>query len=375
MAKHGKKSWYVKSLLIYSCILLALSITAWIYVYNTMVSYENGIVDVYMNKLIKEMKTEVEAGNSKKYFEIKNVSNAYEKNVSLEDGYKQLFKGHLTYKKVKGEENTYNLLSDGFIFAKVKLDGSKKINRLLILNYPEWKVDEVISYADGGFYTYDFYVKDTYKVTLNGVEIQKEDLVKSEELPGLKEGYTYVNLPRLNHYTVKGLTFKPNVEIKDENGKEVKPQFEDSTYTASDFYETDNFEEAKNLLQGNPNPVFIAKEWSNFLTAEYDMEAGRGFNHVSPYLIEGTQMYQKGLAWATNVDITFTSVHTLDSIDNEKISNIVVYSDSAFSCDVYFEKNMTLIDKQKRQEVFNEKMYFIYYNGEYRVISMKSITE
>jgi hypothetical protein len=86
-------------------------------------------------------------------------------------------------------------------------------------------------------------------------------------------------------------------------------------------------------------------------------------------------MYQKAYNWATQVDVTFTSIHTLDkeTFTNPKVSNFTIYNENAFSAEVYLEKNMTLIDRQKRQIVLHEMIYFVYYDGAYRVMHMQSV--
>ena len=88
-------------------------------------------------------------------------------------------------------------------------------------------------------------------------------------------------------------------------------------------------------------------------------------------------MYQRAYSWATNVDITFTSIHTLDkdTFTNTKVSNWTVYNENAFSVEVYLEKNMTLIDGQKKKDVLHDIFYYVYYDGAYRLVHMKSVTE
>lgn len=372
--KH-KLSLYKKSLLAWVIVLFLLSCGAWYYVYNTMKAYENSNVDTYINNVLKDMKASVLAGNSEKYFEIKKVSNKYEKNASLENGYKELFKNSKLSFSKGDEKYKYDLKADDYVFASITLDSSKKETRLAILNYNVWEIKEVESYAKDGFYDYDFYIKDNYKVTINGIEISKDDLKESSKIEELAEGYNYITLPKLNHYKVTGLTVKPKVEVLDASGKKVDVEFKDNTYTAGSYTKVDSMEEANKLLANPCDPLTFAETWSMFMTAEYDTEPGRGLYKVAPYLIEGTKMYTKAKNWATNVDITFTSVHTLDkdAFTGEKVSNIVVYNENAFSADVYLEKNMTLSDRQKRQDVLNERIYFIYYDGAYRVIAMKSL--
>ena len=99
-----------------------------------------------------------------------------------------------------------------------------------------------------------------------------------------------------------------------------------------------------------------------------------GFYTLTPNLIEGTAIYQRAYNWATQVDITFTSFHTLDkdTFTDIKVDNYIVYNEHAFSVDVYLKKHMTLNDGQKRTDVMNDRFYYAYYDGAYRLINMKS---
>ena len=90
-------------------------------------------------------------------------------------------------------------------------------------------------------------------------------------------------------------------------------------------------------------------------------------------------MYKYAYKWATNVDITFISQHTFDNpaFSNIKVSNFEIYNENAFSCEVYLEKNMLLTKRGNRkiQDVMNEKMYFAYYNGEWKLVNMQSLSK
>lgn len=107
------------------------------------------------------------------------------------------------------------------------------------------------------------------------------------------------------------------------------------------------------------NPLEIAKNWSKFMTNDY--------NHldvIQSYFIKDSDYYHYAYQWAYGIDHTFTSEHIIDSFTNESVNNFVRYSDTCFSCEVYFEKNMTLYRGErwvgKKVDVFNSIMYFVY---------------
>ncbi len=106
-----------------------------------------------------------------------------------------------------------------------------------------------------------------------------------------------------------------------------------------------------------------AKCWSKFMTA--DLEGDKhGLSEVRKYLLRTSAYYDYAEEWATGPDIGFTSLHTLDGFANERITNVTVYSDSCFSCNIYFEKNMTLLYDGRyagsRTDTFNSIVYFVY---------------
>lgn len=99
-----------------------------------------------------------------------------------------------------------------------------------------------------------------------------------------------------------------------------------------------------------------------------DLEGARhGFDTIAAYLIRDSSYYRYAYQWATGVDISFTSVHTITGFTNKRLSNFIAYSDTCFSCDIYFEKNMRLYDSGgqglfagNRTDVFNSTVYFVY---------------
>ena len=180
-------------------------------------------------------------------------------------------------------------------------------------------------------------------------------------------------MPYENHYKITNLTKKPKIEVKN-NGTLVDVINENGSYYATDYFTTDSKEEAFNKLTNKDfDPLEFAKNWSLFLTADLDGDKW-GLYKLTPNLIEGTAIYKRAYSWATNVDITFTSLHSLDAdtFTNIKVGNYTVYNDIAFAVDIYLEKNMTLVNGEKRKDILNDRFYFVYYDGAYRLISMKS---
>ena len=373
MSKRKKKmTGYKKSLLIWFLLLLIASEACLIYVSTTLKMYEKGNIEGYMTSLIKDMKTASKVGNINKYLSYNKVESKYEKNSSFEEGYKELFnESKLSYKK-NDKENTYDIYADDTMIASVTLD-SKKVRRLGILSFEEYSIKEIETYSKNGIYNIDVYVNSNYDLYINDVKVSDDDLLSKEEIKEYSEVYNKVDLPYENHYKITNLTKKPKIKVMNGNN-EVKVTNEKSNYYGVTYFKTDDKDAAfEKLTNKDYDPLTFAKNWSLFLTADLPGER-YGLYTLTPKLVEGTALYKRAYSWATNVDITFTSMHTLDkdTFTNVKMNGFTVYNENAFSVDIYLEKNMTLVNGEKRVDTLNDTFYYAYIDGAYRLITMKS---
>ena len=106
----------------------------------------------------------------------------------------------------------------------------------------------------------------------------------------------------------------------------------------------------------------ICRVWSDFMTVD-DLESPNyGFNNVRKYLIKGSSLYNYAYEWATGIDITFTWEHEILGIEDKSITDYIKYSDTCFSCRVYFRKEMMVWSNPRvyREDVFDNIVYFIY---------------
>ena len=373
MSKRKKKmTGYKKSLLIWFLLLLIASEACLIYVSTTLKMYEKGNIEGYMTSLIRDMKTASKVGNINKYLSYNKVESKYEKASSFEDGYKELFnESKLSYKK-NDKENTYDIYADDTMIASVTLD-SKKVRRLGILSFEEYSIKEIETYSKNGIYNIDVYVNSNYDLYINDIKVSDDDLLSKEEIKEYSEVYDKVDLPYENHYKITNLTKKPKIKVMSGND-EIKVTNEKSTYYGVSYFKTDDKDAAfAKLTNKDYDPLTFAKNWSLFLTADLPGER-YGLYTLTPNLVEGTALYKRAYSWATNVDITFTSMHTLDkeTFTNVKMNGFTVYNENAFSVDIYLEKNMTLVNGEKRVDTLNDTFYYAYIDGAYRLITMKS---
>lgn len=370
--RKNKMTGYKKSLLIWFLLLLIASEACLIYVSTTLKMYEKGNIEGYMTSLIKDMKTASKVGNINKYLSYNKVESKYEKNSSFEEGYKELFsESKLSYKK-NDKESTYDIYTDDTMIASVTLD-SKKVRRLGILSFEEYSIKEIETYSKNGIYNIDVYVNSNYDLYINDIKVSDDDLLSKEEIKEYSEVYDKVDLPYENHYKITNLTKKPKIKVMNGND-EVKVTNEKSNYYGVTYFKTDDKDAAfEKLTNKDYDPLTFAKNWSLFLTADLPGER-YGLYTLTPNLVEGTALYKRAYSWATNVDITFTSMHTLDkdTFTNVKMNGFTVYNANAFSVDIYLEKNMTLVNGEKRIDTLNDTFYYAYIDGAYRLITMKS---
>lgn len=364
--KIRKWSTYKKSLVIFTLALLILGEAFLIYVSTSLKAYEKGDVNNYLDTIVGDIKK----GKIESFITLPENTSSYEKNPDYKKGYEELFKGSITYKKL--EDNTYDVLVDDEKILKVELASKAKHTKLGLLVYDEWETKNVESYKTEGIYSAIIDVDNNYDLYINDIKVDKKEVVSSSVIEGFEDAYNYVTMPKLDHYEIKNLSNKPKIEVKDKNGNNIKIH----NHFAADFKKIESYDEAKKYLKDDFNPMDFAKLWSKFLTNDLNQPGTqRGLTYISPYTFTGSQMYKKAYAWASSIDITFTSIHNLDSFTNEKVANFTIYSDNAFSCEVYLEKNMTLQGGDKRTDKMHELMYWVHDGQGYKIVGMKTITE
>lgn len=370
-----KKTLYQKSLIAFSCILLILSEAVIIYVAYSLRLYENNIVENYMDNLVDNIKKAVSYNNADKYFTDNKLESDYEKKSSLNKGYKELFdNSKITYKK--DDDNIFDLYANDTLVATITLDDSNKVTKLGLLNFSILDIKEIKTYTEEGLYKVEAYISSDYTLYINNNKVSEDDLVLVENIEGFEELPSEINITKSKHYLITKLTYKPDIKIVDSSNKEVDYLYEDGIYNAVIKYQTDDYEEAIKYLDVEFNPMTIAEKWSLFMTNDLSGMM-HGFSDLSTSLVENTTLYNRAYSWATGVDITFTSIHTLDNpiFSNETMSNFMIYDKNSFSVDIHIEKLIHITSTQTKNDILNERMYFVYYDGLYHLVSMKTITE
>ncbi len=371
-----KKSFYGKTLTLWTFLLVVLGVVFLIYVYNSMIIYERNLVDNYINYLATSGKLSKNIDNN--LFE---VSEYERKNAKITEGIKKVFKS----KDLKIKKNNslskdgiyaYDLKINDNVVSTVSLKSVNKYIRMAILTINEWDVVDAKTYFDNGIYHYEINIPSSYKLYINNNEVKDSAVTKEGDVDGLDRLTQHIEIQKSKIYNINNLVYEPKIKIVDENNKEVKWEAKDNKIVIkNDFIEIAKLEDAKKYIKDEFDPLALAKNYSLFLTNDLGGER-HGFYKLSPYLIKDSYMYGMAWGWATNVDITFVSNHRLKNPvwTNESLKNFIIYNDNAFSCEVYLEKNM-IVNGQDKVDKMHDRLFFIYYENGYKLVDMKAIKD
>ncbi len=181
-----------------------------------------------------------------------------------------------------------------------------------------------------------------------------------ESVDALKYVKEYCDaVPDLATYVISTLSENPEFQILDGYGQPVEFSVENRKVTLTEQVGRDTLS-----LNVDFDPLEVAKMWSNFMTR--DLSGGtNGFDTMAAYLINGSYLRGVARSWATGVDITFTSSHTLENppFHTEEIGDYVVYSDNCFSCRIKLGKTMhlTRTGDEVEDEIYGT-FYFVKYD-------------
>ena len=372
--KFRRLSPYKKGLVIFSSILIIISIAFLGYVYRSMVLYERNLVNNYIKYLATSGKL------SEDISEDLFVISDYEKsNAKISDGVKKLFKSEdLVIKKNSKESSddiyAYDLKINDKVISTVFLKSVNTYKKMAILTINEWEIVDSKNYFSNGLYNYEITIPTDYELYINDKLVSDDDITKEGDVEGLERLTTYIEIDKNKTYEINNLVYEPEIIIKDSDKLKVSYQTKDNKIEVKkEFIEVENLEDAKKYLKEDFDIMSLAEKWSLFLTDDLS-GSYHGFFQLTPYLITDSYMYEMAYGWSHNVDITFVSSHRLKNpvFTNESIKNFIIYNDLAFSCEVYLEKNMVVSGKDK-VDVMHDRLYFIYYDGSYKLVNMESI--
>jgi|GEM_PF-7080616 len=364
--QRNKKSLFRRFYLLYIVLLAVLAVVVTFKVSNVVLEMsDNDLNNLIAHNLIKLTDDQI--------VQLFTPNQEYETAAQSGKNIRSIFEsGDYTVKKSE-KADFYNVYHDGKRMLSAKVETVRTENHFGLLHYNVYQFAGVSPVQDVELYHYELNAPESYKVTVNGTEAVPTG-TSDTDVSGFLDGAEYVVLPQTYHYSFDHLTAVPEVEIYDTDA--------DNRPVSFDLSEEMNFVEDLPVYDSleaagcDFDAIAFSEMWSRFLTA--DLTGGsRSFNTLKPFFIEGSSMYQKARAWATGVDITFVSHHTLDNppFTDQKVSNVVKYTDDAVSADIYLEKHMTLSTRAQRTDVFNSTLYLVRHEGSWRVVNIRGITE
>lgn len=354
-----KNKVFKRSLVIYTCIAGVLSIIFLIYIFVTLKVYENNQSSTFIKTYIKSL----DDATLKAYLDENNQS------TSLLSEYKKLINDEDVTVIKKDEDSFKVMLNDRELF-NVETKTLKTETKLGMFSYDVREVTNIDPNLERGLIYVDVIVPSNYKVEIDGTG-QESD--KKEEYKNLSFMYANDSMPYMVTYEVNNLTKEANVKVTDEYGKNVTLNKNKFTYKLDKNNLTfDTYDEAKEYLSSEVDVWDFAHKWSLFLTKDLQ-GTSYGYNTIKEYFIDGTDMNTMAYNWAHNIDITFTSKHTLTNpqFTDEKLNNFVVYSKDAFSCEVYLNKHM-IVNGKEQIDTMHDYLYFLKDNGDWKVVNIKA---
>ena len=352
-----------KYLLRFVAILFFLSFSFLLYVYIILLNFEYNDYDNYLLGTVKH----ISDNKLISYLEDNNIDKSFMKY------YKEIINSdNLTF--ASKDNNVYDVYNEDYLLFTIKLGIKKKVNKFGLINYDVLRVKEIKPHLERGIIYYDVVIPSNYKLYVDDVLIK--DFISEKEYPNMKFMYDNSDMPKIRTYQVNNLKGIEKIKITNFLDEEVKVEKKGYVYNLDEYViGKDTYEEALKYLKGEVDVLNMAKMWSLFLTN--DLNGNRnGFDNLSNYLIRGSELYKRAYKWATGVDITFTSKHTLDkrAFSNEKIFNFKIYDSNLFSCDVYLEKLMHIENKrQVVKDIMNDTIYFAYEKDGFRMVNIRAI--
>lgn len=270
---------------------------------------------------------------------------------------------------------------NGENFAGEALDDSRTYYHIRSLTNP----DVVISDAYGNEFTYKggnklpltyktITADSRYTVEVAGKPVSA-DAITTTANPEYTQLTDYVkDLPQVNVFQIAILADNAEIIVKDENGSPVACDTDALEITVP----TKGSDTVPAEIAAEVDVLSMAQQWSLFMSAD------KPFKELEPVLLKDSYQYKMAKRYATGIDITFTSDHTLldPAFTENTVENFVWLADNCFSVDISFVKHMYLVKTRAYvDDVMNDRFYFVKYddtndnidNPTWKIASMKEI--
>ena len=249
------------------------------------------------------------------------------------------------------ERPVYVVTADGEPFAVVRL---KKKAKTAAYGLPIWETDS-IELLPMTTNEYHLLTPSTVTVTVNGFSLAEETMEESG-IHGTAEEYleTYTQIPLYNRYNLGQFHGEPVIYGVNEAGESV-----DITYNENEHCYEAAFGGDK-ALQATVEDYVIQMVSDYAMYVSNDAE----YNALDKYFPQNSQLL-KGIK--ANQRIWF-DYHLNPEIKNQEIKEFIMYSQDAFSAQVYLEQH-TYVPYSKKTEILvtDLNFYFVKMDGEWKV--------
>lgn len=222
-----KKLTFKMAYFIYVGVLVIFVIASALYVSRLLQKYEDTRPEQYVKNAYEDMVLEAKDGSLwNKYFLPEFETGEYEASLNVEKTYEKILTTcEAEFVQENGDypedEMYYKVVCDGAKVAEAKLKAKgPAVTKLAILSYREWEVEYLKPVIEKGDYT--LLVPEEFTVKANGIALNTED--------GKKDGKGEVK------YTIEGVYFAPQFEIRDSSSKEVFYTISDNRVEAEYYY-------------------------------------------------------------------------------------------------------------------------------------------
>ena len=217
---------------------------------------------------------------------------------------------------------------------------------------------------------------DTYTLSINNIPFPESMMTVSDN-PDYEHLEGFVDdLPKTVTYNIAVLMDEAPIAATDATGKTI---FIDPSVYSRDLTSTATGASVPESIAAEIDVLAIAKKWSLFMSKDLT-GANYGFWDLANHLVKGSYRYDVAYKYATGIDITFTSIHTLKdpAFANENVTNFRWITDDCFAVDISFDKLMTLGDGRDLVDTMNSTFYFAKNantGNTWKILEIKEIVE
>ena len=219
----------------------------------------------------------------------------------------------------------YYISGNGYILGQVEL--RKDPNKFAKYKFPVWYVSNFEFYTEAQ-HSAIIEVPDNYSVSINGVALSDEYVTK-KNIPLEAQDYykDYATLPTMKRFKVENLYERPEITAYDSQGSEVEVTFNESTgvYEAPLGTYLEDADDAKEFA------IKLISDYTNYISGD-----------VSDNALDNYFIPESDMLYLINSGTyrRFFNSHSKAEINNEKVTDFVVYNKDAVFVRVYLEQTL-----------------------------------